>query len=232
MPLWKRSSPEEQERRLQAQQEMEASLRSLEAGGLPIQAQRRLREETEAGHKLFSSDLSTKEFALTLDTGYQPLTQVTGSSIYHVGWQYTLSYPRVTASYELTTVTNAHMHAAQLALGRLEQEAALLKAHGVIGVRFSLRNYEWGSDLVEYTAIGTAIRLPNAPSLPRPFLSDSQVRNSGHCSRQDICRSASQWATAPIASPPAGCSVRCFVAGIILRSLTTHRLSILLATWP
>jgi uncharacterized protein YbjQ (UPF0145 family) len=172
MPLWKRSSPEEQERRLQAQQEAEASLRSLEAGGLPIQAQRRLSEETEAGHKLFSSDLSTKEFALTLDTGYQPLSQVMGSSIYHVGWQYTLSYPRATASYELTNVTNAHMHAAQLALGRLEQEAALLKAHGVIGVRFTLRNYEWGSDLVEYTAIGTAIRLPNAPLFPRPFLSD------------------------------------------------------------
>ena len=172
MPFWKRSSPEEEQQRIQAQQEMEASLRSLEAGGLPIQAQRRLSEETEADHKLFSSDLSTKEFALTLDTGYQPLSQVMGSSIYHVGWQYTLSYPRVTASYELTTVTNAHMHAAQLALGRLEQEAALLKAHGVIGVRFSLRNYEWGSDLVEYTAIGTAIRLPNAPLFPRPFLSD------------------------------------------------------------
>src|SRR5437016_2632473 len=172
MPFWKRSSPEEEQQRIQAQQEMEASLRSLEAGGLPIQAQRRLSEETEAGHKLFSSDLSTKEFALTLDTGYQPLSQVMGSSIYHVGWQYTLSYPRVTASYELTTVTNAHMHAAQLALGRLEQEAALLKAHGVIGVRFSRRSYEWGQNLLEYTAIGTAIRLPNTPLPQRPFLSD------------------------------------------------------------
>lgn len=172
MPLWKRLSPEEQQQRLQAQQEAEASLRSLEAGGLPTQAQRRLREETEAGHKLFSSDLSIKEFALTRNTGYQPLSQVMGSSIYHVGWQYTASYPRMTVSYELTNITNAHLHAAQLALGRLEQEAALLKAHGVIGVRFGLRNYEWGSNLVEYTAIGTAIRLPDAPLFPRPFLSD------------------------------------------------------------
>src|SRR5258708_12192027 len=170
MPLWKRSSPEEQERRLQAQQEMEASLRFLEAGGLPIQAQRRLREETEAGHKLFSSDLSTKEFALTLDTGYQPLSQVMGSSIYHVGWQYTLNYPRFTTAYELTTVTNAHQQAVQLALGRLQQEAALLKAHGVIGVRFNRREYEWGSNLLEYTAIGTALRLPDAPLFPRPSL--------------------------------------------------------------
>ncbi|HZU69777.1 MAG TPA: heavy metal-binding domain-containing protein [Ktedonobacteraceae bacterium] len=172
MPFWKRSSPEEQQQRLQAQQEAEASLRSLEEGGLPLQAQRRLREETEADHKLFSSDLSIKEFALTRNSGYQPLSQVMGSSIYHVGWQYTTRFPRMTVAYELTNLTNAHLHAAQLALGRLEQEASLLKAHGVIGVRFGLRNFEWGSNLVEYTAIGTAIRLPNAPLFPRPFLSD------------------------------------------------------------
>jgi uncharacterized protein YbjQ (UPF0145 family) len=172
MPFWKRSSPEEEQQRMQAQQEAEASLRSLQGGGLPTQALRRLNEETAAGHPLFSSDLSTKEFALTRNQGYRPLSQVMGSSIYHVGWQYTLNYPRFTTAYELTTVTNAHQQAIQLALGRLQQEAALLKAHGVIGVRFNRREYEWGSNLLEYTAIGTAIRLPDAPLFPRPFLSD------------------------------------------------------------
>ena len=172
MPFWKRSSPEEEQQRVQAQQEAEASLRSLQGGGLPTQALRRLSEETAAGHPLFSSDLSTKEFALTRNQGYRPLSQVMGSSIYHVGWQYTLNYPRFTTAYELTTVTNAHQQAVQLALGRLQQEAALLKAHGVIGVRFNRREYEWGSNLLEYTAIGTAIRLPDAPLFPRPFLSD------------------------------------------------------------
>jgi uncharacterized protein YbjQ (UPF0145 family) len=174
MPFWKRStpSPEEEQQRIQAQQDAEASLRSLQAGGLPLQAQRRLREETEAGHPLFSSDLSTREFALTRAEGYQPLSQVMGSSIYHVGWQYTWSYPRFTSAYELTTISNAHMHASQLALSRLEKEAMLLRAHGVIGVRFSRRDYEWGADMLEYTAIGTAIRLPDAPLTPRPFLSD------------------------------------------------------------
>ncbi len=172
MPFWKRSSPEEEQQRVQAQQEAESSLRSLQGGGLPTQALRRLSEETAAGHPLFSSDLSTKEFALTRNQGYRPLSQVMGSSIYHVGWQYTLNYPRFTTAYELTTVTNAHQQAVQLALGRLQQEAALLKAHGVIGVRFNRREYEWGSNLLEYTAIGTAIRLPDAPLFPRPFLSD------------------------------------------------------------
>jgi len=172
MPFWKRSSQEDEQQKIQAQQEAENSRRSIEAGGLPIQAQRRLSEETAAGHPLFSSDLSTNEFLLSRKQGYIALSQVMGSSIYHVGWQYTRNYTWNTVEAELTNVSNAHQHAAQLALGRLEQEAALLKAHGVIGVRLTRRSYEWGQNLLEYTAIGTAIRLPNTPLPQRPFLSD------------------------------------------------------------
>src|SRR5438270_2456809 len=172
MPFWKRSSQEDEQQKIQALQEAENSRRSIEAGGLPIQAQRRLSEETAAGHPLFSSDLSTNEFLLARKQGYIALSQVMGSSIYHVGWQYTRNYTWNTVEAELTNVSNAHHHAAQLALGRLEQEAALLKAHGVIGVRFTRRSYEWGQNLLEYTAIGTAIRLTKSPLPQRPFLSD------------------------------------------------------------
>ena len=172
MPFWKRSSPEDEQRRSQALQDAEASQRSLEAGGLPIQAQRRLSEEVQAGHPLFTSDLSVKEFSLVRNQGYTALSQVMGSSIYQVGWQFTRTFSWNTTAYELTNVSNAHQHAAQLALGRLEQEAALLRAHGVIGVRLNTRDYEWGQNLLEYTAIGTAIRLENTPLPPRPFLSD------------------------------------------------------------
>ena len=172
MPIWKRSSPEDKQRINQALQDAEASRRSLEAGGLPLQAQRRISEETQAGHPLFTSDLSTNEFSLVRNQGYTALSQVMGSSIYQVGWQFVRNYSWDTRSFELTTVSNAHQHAAQLALGRLEQEAALLNAHGVIGVRLSTRDYEWGQNLLEYTAIGTAIRLNNTPLPQRPFLSD------------------------------------------------------------
>ncbi|TMD44061.1 MAG: heavy metal-binding domain-containing protein [Chloroflexi bacterium] len=172
MPFWKRSSPEDEQRRSQALQDAEASQRSLEAGGLPLQAQRRLSEEVQAGHPLFTSDLSVKEFSLVRNQGYTALSQVMGSSIYQVGWQFTRTFSWNTTAYELTNVSNAHQHAAQLALGRLEQEAALLRAHGVIGVRLNTRDYEWGQNLLEYTAIGTAIRLENTPLPSRPFLSD------------------------------------------------------------
>jgi len=172
MPFWKQPSPDEQQQRMQAQQEAEASRRALEGGGLPLQATRRLSEEVAAGHPLFSSDLSTKEFSLTRTLGYQPLSQVMGSSIFQVGWQYTRTYSINPSEQELTTVSQAHQRAALLALGRLEQEAALLKAHGVIGVRLTTRDYEWGTNMLEFTAIGTAIKLPNTPLPQRPFLSD------------------------------------------------------------
>lgn len=172
MPFWKRSSPEEKAQLLQQQQEAEASRQALEAGGLPLKAQRRLREEMEAGHALFTSDLDVNELLLARQLGYQPLSQIMGSSIYQIGWQYTRQYSWNTQSSEMSTLSQAHQHAASLALTRLEQEAKLVGAHGVIGVRFTRRRYEWGSNLLEYTAIGTAIRLPNTPLTGRPFLSD------------------------------------------------------------
>src|SRR5947207_15928898 len=107
MPFWTRSSPEEEQQKVQAQQEAENSRRSLEAGGLPIQAQRRLSEETAAGHPLFTSDLSTNEFLLARKQGYIALSQVMGSSIYQVGWQYTRNYTWNTVASELTTYSTA-----------------------------------------------------------------------------------------------------------------------------
>src|SRR5437868_2875876 len=157
---------------MQELQEVEASQCSFESNDLPTKTIQRLQEETATGHPLFSNDLSTNEFLLTRNAGYVALSQVIGSSIYQMDWQYTRSYSSHSNLYELTTLSNAHQHTAQLALGRLEQEATLLKATGVIGVRLTIREYEWGANLMEYTAIGTAIRLQNVSPPAHPFLSD------------------------------------------------------------
>src|SRR6266699_514082 len=147
MPFGKHSVPEENSRKA----DDAASLHSLQAGGLPLQAQRRLNKETAEKNKFFTSDLSINEFFLTHQQGCEPLGQVMGSSIYHVGWQRVRSSSLSTMSSELTILSEAHQQAAKLALSRLKQEAKALKAHGVIGVRFTRRSYEWGQDLVEYT---------------------------------------------------------------------------------
>jgi len=165
----------------EAKQRREESERSLQMGGLPLNAIDRLREQKSRqgtpGH-IFTSDLTVNELALTYHTGYEPLGQVMGSSVYHVGWQY------MPAGYwsnwygtsgEMQILTQAFYHARHLAIGRLQQEAALLGATGVVGVRLERKEYEWGAGLLEFAAIGTAIRETDAarpgPN-DLPFVSD------------------------------------------------------------
>ena len=66
------------------QREQEESLARIEAGGIPLAAERRLRELGERRRASFTSDLSVDCFALCHQLGLTPLTQVMGSSIYQV----------------------------------------------------------------------------------------------------------------------------------------------------
>lgn len=137
--------------------------------GLPTDAATRL-AQNKAG--LFTSDLSVNEFLLVKEAGFDPLGLVVGSSIYHIGFQ----FARWQQSQELTVLTQAMYHARELAMTRMEEEADQLGADGVIGVRLEVGRYEWGADLAEFIAIGTAVRhregvLHRAPN-NRPFTSD------------------------------------------------------------
>lgn len=134
------------------------SLRSLAQGGLPLRAQRRIAEHNQAAPPVFTSTLSPAEGVLAATTGITPLSQVMGSSVYHVGFSGNASY----AGGELTGLTAAYEHARSLALGRMQQEATLLRAHAVVDVRFESRRFEWGAELLEFQAVGTAVRLANA----------------------------------------------------------------------
>jgi uncharacterized protein YbjQ (UPF0145 family) len=156
----------DEQRAAQEARDAELSQADLASGQLPLQAQRRLAQETGA-KPLFVTGLSVDEFLLTKSDGYDAVGQVMGSSIYHVGLQY-VNYIRG----ELMTITRAHMQARHLAMARLEQEAKALGAHAVIGVRLTTRSYEWGPDLLEFTAIGTAIRIAGVPPPEQPVLSD------------------------------------------------------------
>ncbi len=137
----------------------------LAQGRLPLGAELRLTELRKNG-RFFTSNLSVNEFALSVSEGVRPLGQVMGSTIYHVGWQYTPMY----SSTELVTLSHAQYHARLLAISRLQQEARLLGAHGVIGVRLERQAYDWGQNLLEFAARGTAIALPGVPVPEHPFV--------------------------------------------------------------
>jgi uncharacterized protein YbjQ (UPF0145 family) len=130
----------------------------------------RMKRDAEAG--FFTSDLSADELLVVSQAGFVPLGLVLGSSIYHIGIQ-TSSWNK---SQELGVLTQAMYHARELAMTRMEEEADQLGADGVVGVRLDIGRYEWGADLAEFIAVGTAVRhsagaLHRAPN-GRPFTSD------------------------------------------------------------
>ncbi|MDD2876786.1 MAG: heavy metal-binding domain-containing protein [Acidiphilium sp.] len=124
-------------------------------GQLSHQALERLRGlRSEGSHEgVFTSDFSVNEFLMVREAGFEPLGLVVGSCIYHVGVQYT-SWNR---NQEMTVLSQAMYHARELAMSRMEQEAAALHADGVVGVRLEVKRMEWDKDILEFMAIGTAI---------------------------------------------------------------------------
>lgn len=121
---------------------------------------------------LSGSDLSVNEFLLVTQAGFEPLGLVLGTSIYHIGFQLS----RWSKNQEMEVLTQAMYHARELAMMRMEEEADQLGADGVVGVRLEVGRQEWGHDLAEFVAIGTAVKhaggeLHRAPN-GRPFTSD------------------------------------------------------------
>jgi uncharacterized protein YbjQ (UPF0145 family) len=165
MPLFHHRSEEEKEAERKraeaavlADQEAEESRRRIEAGGLPVAAEARLRElaSSEGKPRLFTSDLSVNEFTLLAGFGVKPLTQVMGSSIYNVGWQPV--YYNVPT--EVTVLSGAFNTCRSLAFKRLTEEAQLARADAVVGVRILQGAHEWAAHSIEFVVVGTAVRLP------------------------------------------------------------------------
>jgi uncharacterized protein YbjQ (UPF0145 family) len=148
-----------------AQIDWQASLARVQAGGIPLRAEERLADEAGTHHKLFTSDLSVSEFLLARDGGCEPISQVMGSSIFHVGQ--IPDYKGKTSEIEI--IGDAHRSSRRAALNRLQQEATLVGADAVIGVHLRDRMITMGSrgkggddggEILEFTVVGTAVRAP------------------------------------------------------------------------
>jgi uncharacterized protein YbjQ (UPF0145 family) len=126
---------------------------------IPEDAMRRLAGmRPDSGRPLFTSDLSVNEFLLVREAGFRPLGMVLGSSIYHVGYQ----FGRWSRNMELDVLSQAMYHARELAMTRMEAEAEQLDADGIVAVRLEIDFKEFGHDLAEFVAIGTAVKADEA----------------------------------------------------------------------
>jgi uncharacterized protein YbjQ (UPF0145 family) len=149
---------------------------AYEAGslsGVPESGRERMqRMKQDVARGFFTSDLSINEFLLVKQAGFEPLGLVLGSSIYHIGFQQA-SWNR---NQEMGVLTQAMYHARELAMTRMEEEADQLGADGIVGVRLDIGRHQWGAELAEFIAVGTAVKhrageLHRAAN-GRPFTSD------------------------------------------------------------
>ncbi len=155
------SAPEPPESDLapgETEEEQRRSLERVERGGIPLGAERRLRE-LSAGKGAFTSDLSVGSFALCHELGLKPLAQVMGSSIYQVGYQSTVPMSYGSGfMFQLDELTRAWNEVRELAFSRLAQEAEHVGADAVVGVQISSGAREFTEGAIECVVIGTAVR--------------------------------------------------------------------------
>ena len=121
----------------------------------------------------FSSDLSGQDFWMLLKSGYRPVSLVMGNCVYHIahqslgGW-----FQTVGTNCEMPNFTQALYDARELAMERMQYEAQLDGAQGVVGTEvYEHTHGGWDSHVLEFLAIGTSVlpiethEQPPAPQL-------------------------------------------------------------------
>jgi len=105
--------------------------------------------------KPFQSDLSGQDFWTLLRAGYRPLGFVMGNCVYHIAAQ---GMPwGQQQNMELVGYTQALYDSRELAMERMQAEATELGAEGIVGVQVEETNHTWGYNVIEFSAVGTAV---------------------------------------------------------------------------
>ncbi|GAA1935482.1 heavy metal-binding domain-containing protein [Kitasatospora viridis] len=156
--------------------------------GLPPAAAARVAEVRASG--TWSSALSTGEFAAIRSVGFEPVGQVMGSAVYHVGrsgryWGYHdclfAGAGRPFANYGTAGIAlsgNGAPSAAlvqvldsarRTALGRMSAECAALGGDGVVAAQLTMAPFPAAPDCLEFKVIGTAVRAAGEVRPSHPF---------------------------------------------------------------
>jgi uncharacterized protein YbjQ (UPF0145 family) len=104
-----------------------------------------------------TSDMTNEEMWNMAHMGYMPLQLVMGVSVYSLGFTAGIaSFIQSLGGGEVSGLTELLYEAREKALERIERDAELCGADEVVGVK--TRVYDLGSGLVEFMAIGTAVK--------------------------------------------------------------------------
>ncbi|MQY39847.1 hypothetical protein SRB17_78750 [Streptomyces sp. RB17] len=155
--------------------------------GLPPAAAARIAEARGSG--TWSSALSTGEFAALRAVGFEPVGQVMGSAVYHVGrsgryWgyhdclyggmQYAFSSAPAPTALSGRGAPSAGLvevldRARRSALDRMTAECSALGGDGVVAAQLTVAPFVAQPNCLEFKVIGTAVRAAGAVRAPQPF---------------------------------------------------------------
>ena len=95
-----------------------------------------------------------------------------GNCVYHVAHQSLGQWMRqVGQNVEMTYYTQAVYDARELAMERMQAEAMSLNAQGIVGAQINENSHGWGSHIIEFFAVGTAVIPTTAEhQIPPPAL--------------------------------------------------------------
>lgn len=148
------------------QKRNEVTQRALENGQLPPLAVKRINEVVNSPNHLFTSALSVNENLLLSKLQVRPIAQVMGTAFF----KNPLYLNSTTMNQALSLSFNQVMSEARArAFDRLIREVRALKADGVVDVTIKEAGIGFHDVHVEFTVIGTAVKLAGGYSGTEPF---------------------------------------------------------------
>jgi uncharacterized protein YbjQ (UPF0145 family) len=152
-------TPSEEEREAAA-----VDLERIKGGGIPLGAEQRLKGLARASAPVFTSDLSSKEYALAQASGLTPIAQVMGSSVVQHGWRNYGWSAYGGGIQEMPSFAQPWNVSRQRSFDRLRQEAQFAGADAVIGIEMTASAFLGDPGHVEYAVFGTAVRETMLPA--------------------------------------------------------------------
>lgn len=140
---------------------------------LPPAARRRLDAASAPTGSTTSFLSSAQQALLGLFPGWA-LAQVTGSAIVQLS---NLQSLRVAGSREMGGLTRLLAGGRGSALGGLAEEARLVGADAVVGIELTQLERPWATGLLEFRALGTAVRMELRPRASRPVLTNLSAQD-------------------------------------------------------
>jgi len=154
---------------------------------LPEAARARMAEIS--GSRTWGSALSSEEFAAIRGVAFEPVGQVLGTAVFHIGytggwscsgaWSFTGGTDVSSSAWApFSQLVKSMYTARRVALSRATAECRALGGDGIVGVKLKVGAFPAGG--LEFTALGTAVRARSKTRPVQPFTS--------HLSGQDFAK--------------------------------------------